>query len=414
MSDKNLEDQYEDEFSSDDAEYFDEDLGDESSFDGIEDENWDDLEDRESYRDPAPPKKKKSSFLTIVIVLVVVLGGGFLLLGLMGGGAQEVPASEEEVVTSGVIDQAPVNVDSNNVEDLPAPQEQVLTGAESGTQADATVQNDPQDISPLDLGGDVVSLTPEPDVSSTQELPALPELTEGLMTEPVELVADVPSLEPVPDTAEVLSQNAGEVVVPDISPEPRSSDFPSVDMIKRPEAVAQVSESDAPAIPDLNIPEVTDSAQADVQQALQDNASLMNDEMRKAVDQIANLQASVEDYQEQEASLKQKIFELEAKLARAQERDVATTRSVQVSRSSRIDEPRANISTVSSVSRPVKTVSWVLKGAQSGKALISKEGQRDIMSVSVGETVAGLGTILSIEQGAQGWVVQGTKGSVRE
>lgn len=184
--------------------------------------------------------------------------------------------------------------------------------------------------------------------------------------------------------------------------------------------LAVQAESDVPsAAPQI---EPAPVAQADipaVSPEVSTGDDLMKAEMRKAVDQIAELQATVEkqeeqrsDYMSQISDLKQQVSDLEAKLARSSERGAAPVSSSPKSSPKSYSEPQESVAVQSS--KVEKAPVWVLKSAQKSRALLSREGQSDIRTVAVGDKVPGLGTILSIDQGQYGWAVVGTSGRVTE
>ncbi len=59
-----------------------------------------------------------------------------------------------------------------------------------------------------------------------------------------------------------------------------------------------------------------------------------------------------------------------------------------------------------------KASTWILTSAQPGKATIKKTGQGDVISIAVGDNVAGLGEITSIKMDAGKWVVNATNGKI--
>lgn len=67
---------------------------------------------------------------------------------------------------------------------------------------------------------------------------------------------------------------------------------------------------------------------------------------------------------------------------------------------------------------PKKTVetvtNWQLRAAQPGKAWISSQGKRDMIAVTVGDTVKDLGKIVAISNQNGKWVVLGSEGQVRQ
>ncbi len=71
--------------------------------------------------------------------------------------------------------------------------------------------------------------------------------------------------------------------------------------------------------------------------------------------------------------------------------------------------PDASSSASSSPSGP-----WELRAAQPGRAWVSRQGQREMQSVSVGDTLSGIGRIERIDYTAGRWVVVGTQGQIRQ
>lgn len=57
---------------------------------------------------------------------------------------------------------------------------------------------------------------------------------------------------------------------------------------------------------------------------------------------------------------------------------------------------------------------WELRAAQPGRAWVSKPGERDMKSVEVGETLAGIGKITAISYQGGRWIVYGTQGQIRQ
>lgn len=55
---------------------------------------------------------------------------------------------------------------------------------------------------------------------------------------------------------------------------------------------------------------------------------------------------------------------------------------------------------------------WVLKGAMPGKAVVASAGSGETRSVSVGDTLTGIGRIQDISFDGTKWVVRGSKGSI--
>jgi len=63
---------------------------------------------------------------------------------------------------------------------------------------------------------------------------------------------------------------------------------------------------------------------------------------------------------------------------------------------------------------PSPAISWILKSAQPGQALVSKRGESDIVSIRIGDSLAGIGKITDISLQNGQWVVQGTSGKITQ
>jgi|GEM_PF-3451421 len=66
-------------------------------------------------------------------------------------------------------------------------------------------------------------------------------------------------------------------------------------------------------------------------------------------------------------------------------------------------------------SAPAKpSISWSLRGASPGKALIARTGTDNLQTVTVGETIASVGKVTSIAVENGRWVVRGTTGTIKQ
>jgi len=59
-------------------------------------------------------------------------------------------------------------------------------------------------------------------------------------------------------------------------------------------------------------------------------------------------------------------------------------------------------------------VRWVLKGAQPGRAMVSRPGESEMRNVAVGDTLPGIGRITGISYQDGRWLVQGTEGRITQ
>ncbi|HNS43684.1 MAG TPA: hypothetical protein PKH37_00475, partial [Alphaproteobacteria bacterium] len=258
-------------------------------------------------------------------------------------------------------------------------------------------------------------LTPmpvEPEVAQNEEPPLLQEAPSQepptLMTSPD--VAPESALTPAPvEPAPVADQEPPPMLQP-------VSDFPSADMIKKvetpastPELVTATEEAPAPApVMQEPVPVVEQQGSAELQQAL--------DKIEQLEDSADKDNQVIQGYEDQVTSLKDKIAELEGKLDKAAKESVSTGGKKVVLVKEVEPEVKSETPEKSDSAKEEALVRWVLKGAQPGRALLAAYDQKqaDVRTVTVGDKVSGLGTILSIEKGQSGWVVLGTTGKVTQ
>jgi hypothetical protein len=309
-----------------------------------------------------------------------------------------------------------------------------------------TLPDDQAAISIPEQEGEGVPLNPPAEMS----------IQEGIPAQPDSLMTALPGEQIVrPDQGRVDNPDnslvAGEGVVPSLQP---VSDFPSVEDIKKsdidqpvegspafvqstqpemtlaetptsglleqpssivdmtPDAVATVPEpvSDASSVVQATAPvPATDSTVQDLQQA------------QSRISELEGIVAGGEEIQAQSsqqiADMKARISSLEAELARAQERLVPVSPIASSEPKSRVDTGVKTQVKKGIVDSPVKLIEvpkWVLKSARSGQAVLGRIGNSDLKTISVGERIDGLGTILSIDRGQNGWVVVGTLDRVTE
>ncbi|HRK98274.1 MAG TPA: hypothetical protein PLE43_07335 [Alphaproteobacteria bacterium] len=405
MSDNNIDEYENDAFDSvEEDEYFDEIDGDAS----LGDDSWDDSGEDIASEFQDTPSKKKSSFSTILIVVLAVLGAlGFMVYKFGGSGTQSAVYAVQEDVPA-------------DVTELSEPVDAVVS--------DESVADE------RGLLSDVGSMQVE---SATLE-PQLPVQSESLMTALPEGAGDTNIVVPVdvsPEefpTSELSEKQpilGGDMVA--IQP---VSDFPSVDSIKK------VGRDESPAEPaepaeNVVIPsdvEVTPVLTAESPNANAESPSIMPQaEVLNAPVEVAPVQSDVaddtskekiaelemklgeavseqENYKDQVLSLKDRISSLEIQLAKKEERSDSKTSSLQKKTSVKPAQEE------SVVQNKQPEVSWVLKSAQLGRAILGQVGKSDLKTVSVGDRVTGLGTILSIDQGQNGWVVVGSSGRLVE
>jgi len=75
--------------------------------------------------------------------------------------------------------------------------------------------------------------------------------------------------------------------------------------------------------------------------------------------------------------------------------------------------PPAAPATTASTTAPAKKMVWILKSAKPGTAWVAEKGSRELRTVSVGDTLPGIGKVTSIDKNAEGlWEVVGEEGRI--
>lgn len=392
------DDKYDDHIDQDD-EYLDDDFSDESSDDG----DWSDEEDQTSDE----PVKKKSSKSNLIIIGVAVIAGLLFMVYKFGGSkSTELPAADPNAPQVAEFSDAPAPDVAPAPVDTPPPTEQAADQPLTPMPSDAPPE---QQQGGLMTGADpslAPTATPAPDAAPAPA--AEPQPIEQAAA-PVDMMAP----QPVPEAS---APSQPEIPAP-VQP---VSDFPSVDLIKKapptsgeptptPAPVASVQPQ--PIMVDTPSPEPTPAAVvAPVTAPVAADPELQS--------KLDDANSKISTYEGEVSDLKDRVAELESQLARANDRaaqsaqksspepvEAAAPKKVAVKKVVRVDD-EAQVASA--------PVTWVLKGAQSGKALLAKSGQSDVTTVRVGDYVPGLGRILSIEQGNSGWVVVGTASRIQE
>lgn len=246
----------------------------------------------------------------------------------------------------------------------------------------------------------------------------------------------------VPDKVSAASTPAETTLVKTITPDVKPvSDFPKVDAIKKADIPQQ------PATATASQPVVAQDTSKDIPKDISKDAGGKNlqGELDQALAKISQLEKDLseqnaqlrERHQEAEApaadvqALKDKVAELEKKLAAKDSKGRDKTQVVQLGNQS--SSAGSLRHTTSKISRKAKTLApkeakqsravaepsfvknqLVLKSARPGAAVIGHTTTGDLVAIKVGDAVPGLGRITSIRNTSTGWVVQGTQGSLGE
>ncbi|MFN7114982.1 MAG: hypothetical protein ACK4PK_11565 [Alphaproteobacteria bacterium] len=145
---------------------------------------------------------------------------------------------------------------------------------------------------------------------------------------------------------------------------------------------------------------VTEKSLADAEKALKQ----ANDELAKKSAALAQAQADL------------KTAQADAKAAAKTAATAKSTPAVATKQTGTAAAPTAEKKPVAAQpAAPARKVDWVLRSAKPGMAWVSEKGSSEMRTVSVGDTLAGIGKVTAIATDAQGrWFVNGTRGSINQ
>lgn len=387
MTDNNNLDDIEEDFADFDNDEFDDTAeGDFAEGDEFVEEEWDSFDQDGDMMTEDPAGKKKSSLvLNLVIGLVALGGAGFVGMKFMGGGAPPQGQSRQQQVAGNDMNAASLSGVGNG---------QVATDAATSAPARANVAG----------GNGVADFTPPP-------------------SDP-ELDFDMPMPFSNEGAVESVGQSASSM---DAQQDQETSTAMSVD-----DAVSAPAPAGFDSEPLTPLP-MGDSANDGGAEAAQnaltgfDTTGDMVDETRSMssgsdgevisavegkIDQLfdrldgieARLSESGSSYDD--SALKSSIAKLEKRMdALSRKISSGAVRSTSSSTSARDVTTRS-----SSQSEP--DIRWTLTSAQPGRATLKKSGQGDVISISIGDYVAGLGKVTSIRLTDGKWVVSATNGKI--
>lgn len=359
---------------------------------------------------PAPVTKKSGGGFGKILLVLIVLGGGGVL-GAAKMGFVKLPIAIPGITPKAaapVVHQAattPVKKDAVHTASLTTPAQAAEKHEEkkSGTNESApygVIDNGPNlSVSPS------VAL-PAPVVAEKKALPELtaPPLKQAPAAPPVQMF---PGLAPpsqggntVTPPASAEQKNSASVLMPQAIGNDTNDDDASRQKIVAPFAQTQATQKEAtsPVVVQAPAPVAAPaSASADTKQledrlnALEAKFDALNESQVKKSD-IEALQASV--------------VKLQQEIARGVTRNA-------VSQTPAVAHHHAAHKTEKAPS--VSKTHWVLKSAKPGTAWVSAEGTDDLRTVSVGDSLPGIGKITSVSVGSDGhWAVIGTHGKINQ
>ncbi len=393
----------------------DEDIGDFDDAD-FDDLSWDEYDDESESDDekstddsdkPASTAPAKKSFFSkhfnAIIIIVAVLGGGGFLYKKMGA-PQTSPVYETDTSeSSGTLDfsEEPqeqfAQIEEQETEEQPGgflsnpeilDQDQesaAIIDEELPTEDDASLPmptpinsaaNIDVSMEEAIASPDTGVLTPLPDLDETQNQIHLASLDQPL-EESTEVAVSIPAeqeilIEPEPElelTLEPAPENAQQQQVP---PE----------LYSRLETLEQ---------------DFHDSSR-DLSQKITDTSNEIN-KLARTLTRLEKRIAKLADGQDS------------VPVTTSSQQDAAPQKTPQKPESESYQPP---VKKERSASSQDTETTWKLRSAQPGKALISQKGSNDFKTVEVGDTVKGIGRIVSIATEDGKWVVKGTSGQINQ
>lgn len=408
--------------SFDDADTYDADY---TTGDDLADDEWDTMDDGAGDDGQQAPAKKKSSLTNkLIIGAAVVVGAGVMVMTMMGGAPQNTAQAPQAVAPSMPTPASPTDMAAMPAP-LPAPAPAPAPAANLpavpayGADADSAAAqmprdpdqglpaqgmfNDPQalDSTLQDAGqdsgqeSDILAPAPLADARPVEvsDAPAMPDAPMAAAPVPAPSVA-------MPKANDLLKPSAvADAPVADVAP-----------VVAEPMPAPVSEPTPAPAAPVAD--QAASSVDAEMTVQMLDRLDLIAARLDQLEDDLSVVRkesaaAATDEVEELRAAVKA----LEKKLStQAQAPARATTTDAPVARTTTLKaEPKSKPAV-----RQAQPVQWVLKGAQPGRAMVSRAGESEMRTVEVGDSLPGVGRISSIAYESGRWVVTGSEGRISQ
>lgn len=408
---KNPEDGAEEEFAE-----FEDDLGEEGLDEDFHEEGEEFVEeDWEAYDDEgdfpmADEGGKKSSKLVVVVGGLVLLGGvGFAAMQIMGGGTAP--------QTQGTMPAADGVADA-----LPAPD--AMSGGNNTAMTDGAGATASQnEMSPPSATQDFTPPPSDPELDFEMPMPfsnnnepedSSMESAGATDTVPTSTDIDQQPLTPLP-------QESG---TDDEMPGLTASGDSAENMQNDADVAKSDSGSNIPAWsgPDSSAPPSEAGGVESPQSSAIDNSAMKSlesklDKLFNRLDTIENELAQVKksDSGSDINELQTKIRQLEREISNMDERASSAGAASSANTASKKTSSRPAQASSAAYDKPeISARDWILTSAQPGKATLRKAGGNDVISVEAGDSVSGLGRIVSIGLEDGKWVVKATSGRISQ
>lgn len=302
-------------------------------------------------------------------------------------------------------------------------------GYVDATEEDVNVPRPPQDVPPSNSPSGLSENVEE----SGQE-------SAGLVSQ--ELPSPVSKEAPVPNAAEEILKNAvaereqkkmeredslaedlKNTEIPEISEPPAETD-----LLETPVDLAEETESQKTETVKTEAAEeapAADPVTQVVSAGLEKKINLLLERLDSMEGQIKEIQSgeaeAIKNIQTELSSLKQEArLKEEAQDVPAVPAAVPSSSEAEKKSGGVLEAPAPAKQTAAPKKQPVKKVAsqqapvWKLRAAQPGRAWVSRQNEREMKAVRVGDVLAGIGQIEDISYVNGRWVVRGSKGSIRQ
>lgn len=423
-----------DDFDTDDS-HLSEDLSfDEGDFESSFEEGWEEDNDSfESEADHAPMEyeKPQRNWFNIAIVgvlgLVVVGALAFFVFG--GGDNDQSQPSGMQTASNADNTMAPVSGSAENNESLA---QQAISG--NGANGNQSLLDNPQLLGVTATSDD----RPDPEASEN-------EIFEALNNKPVIPDQEVDDIFAALENLQDANSQPSTVVEDiDTQPMPEPSDngglnTQDLQYLANMNETETVTEIPKPRLPDQETAETSD-VEVDVLPVVEQNPQPTTDQVT-----TTNTAASPETGQ-QLTDLNNRLDQFAARLESLSEKldmvENAPTQQPSASNTSELSAMEKTVATLEAKikelekekaapapkkAQPTRTTSapvqrtptraapqWDLRGASPGQAYVAERGTQNLRTVSVGDSLSGVGRITSIAQQSGRWVVQGTSGRITQ
>ncbi|MGZ9108298.1 MAG: hypothetical protein ACXW4B_05705 [Micavibrio sp.] len=384
-----------------------------------EEEDWEtyDEQDEDSGDEQPSPRagKKSGNFNKILIGAAVLVGAGVLVFQLSRS-PTPAPAPVPPPAASAPLPAVPPPANPD------ATQGGFLTNPENMAALEQDIAKTYENTEIAEYGEEGTETVAPADDVAAPPMPTAMTQAETVNPAPA-LVADMPP--PVPSGMDELSLAATPPVpapAPAPAPTPATADEPAIRMpsasdvlLKQPTAetapvdtalAEQVAVVDT--VPAAALVDKIDLVLARLDQLETDVKTLQARDGRESADALDDLRKSIAALEKKIGGAEKAPTKPASPVTSAEE---APPPKPQILGSS---APEASPKPAPASTPQKAAIQWVLKGAQPGRAMVSRPGENEMRTVEVGDSLPGIGKITGISYQSGRWVVQGTQGRITQ